>query len=168
MMKNIVWIVTVIVAALVHTTWPDILKLQGVAPDIALLLVVYLAIAEGEERAMFTGVIAGAYQDVASDTVLGQHVLCLVIIGYVAGRVSTRLITEHPAVKAGLVLFAALIHGMLYTFIAYVQNPANSVLYPFLSSVIPGAFYTALITPLAFLVFTWVLQREEVARGGVA
>ena len=63
MMKNFKWVTSIVVAAVLQTTWPELLRLQGVTPDLTLLLVVYFAMTEGEERAMFTGVIGGIYQN---------------------------------------------------------------------------------------------------------
>jgi rod shape-determining protein MreD len=128
-------------------------------PDLCLILVVYFAIADGEERAMFTGVVGGIYQDVASNTVLGHHVLCLVCVGYAVGRIATRLVTEHPAVKAGLVFVAGLTHGALFQSVLYIQNPDNGFIYPLATLTAPAAFYTALLTPFVFFMVNWILRR---------
>jgi len=167
MAKNALWFLAVVLAALIQTTWPDTLKLQEVLPDLSLLLVVYFAIVDGEERAMFTGVLGGIYQDVASSAVLGHHVLCLIVVGYVVGRFSTRLITEHPAVKAGLVLCASVLHGLLFTAILYVQQPDIRAMYTIVTSVIPGAFYTALLTPLVFMILARAFRRHAGFQGGL-
>ncbi len=155
-----------VVAALIQTTWLDVVKFQGVVPDLTLLLVVYFAMADGEERAMFTGLIGGIYQDVAGNYTLGHSVACLVIVGYLVGRVSTRLIIENPAVKAGLVLLAAIVHGVLFTVILYVQKPHISALHTIGTAVVPGAFYTAVITPLVFLVLAWSFHRDDLLKRG--
>lgn len=166
--RHLAWLATVIFFALVQTNWPEALKLQGVVPDLVLIMVVYYAIAEGEERAMFTGLVGGLYQDVAVHTVLGHHVICHVIVGYIAGRVSTRLITEHAAIKAGLVLLASLGQGLLFIFIQYVQQPQRGMLYPLLAVVVPCAFYTAVVAPILFLLLDSVMGRRESIGRGVA
>lgn len=167
MRRNILWFIVVVLAALLQTTWPDSLKIEGVIPDLTLVLVVYFAIAEGEERAMLTGLLGGVYQDVASSSVLGHHVICLVLVGYTVGRFSTRLVTEHPAIKAGLVFCAGIAHGILYTFIAYVQRPDLGLIYTIATSVVPSAFYSALVTPLAYYVLAWLFHRRELMEGGL-
>lgn len=167
MAKHVKWFMIVVVTALFQTTWPEVLRFQEVQPDLCLLLVVYFAIVEGEERAMWTGVIGGIYQDVASTAMLGHHVLCLVIVGYTVGRLSTRLITEHPAVKAGLVFLAGFAHGLLYCAILYVQKPDTGFIYPVMTSVVPAAFYTAVVTPVAFFVLSWFFWREQSPQGGL-
>lgn len=159
MARNIVWFIIVVTAALLQATWPDRLKLQQVLPDLCLILVVYFAIADGEERGMFTGVVGGVYQDVASNAVLGHHVLCLVCVGYAVGRIATRLVTENPAVKVGLVFVAGLMHGILFQSILYIQNPDYGFVYPVATLAAPAAFYTALVTPLVFYLVNWILRR---------
>lgn len=166
MRRNLRWAVASIVAALIQTTWLDVVKFQGVVPDLTLLLVVYFAIADGEERAMFTGLIGGIYQDVAGNYTLGHSVACLVVVGYLVGRVSTRLIIENPAVKAGLVLLASFANGVLFTIILYVQKPHISALYTIGTAVVPGAFYTAVLTPIVFLMLAWSFHRDELLKRG--
>ncbi|MBW7863608.1 MAG: rod shape-determining protein MreD [Candidatus Hydrogenedens sp.] len=162
---NLWWLAGVVFLALVQTNWPDALKFQEVLPDLVLVMVVYFAIAEGEERAMLTGLVGGLYQDVAVNTVMGHHVLCHVLVGFAAGRLATRLVTGHAAVKAGLVLSAALSQGVLFTLIQYVQQPQRGMLYPLVTAVVPSAFYTALVAPLVFVLLDLLMGRRETPGG---
>jgi len=155
MLKNFAWIIAVIIAAILQTTWPDSLKLQGVAPDLTLLLVVYFAFNDGEERAMFSGLMGGIYLDVVGDLALGHHVLSLVLVGYVAGKVSTRFITEHPAVKVASVFISALLFGFVFCLVQEVRTPDFAFFHKLLVEVVPGAFYTSIFTPIIF----GILQR---------
>lgn len=160
-LRGIVWFVAVLAAALLQATWPDMLKLQGVVPDLVLLMVVFFALVEGEERAMYTAVLGGIYQDVATNAVLGHHVFCLVVVAYGIGRMSNRLVTEHPAIKAGLVLMGGIVEGIIYVAILYVQNPGIGAMTMIIASAVPSAFYTAMLTPLAFPVLARLFQRAE-------
>lgn len=146
------WLGGTILMALIQTSWPESLKLQDTAPDLVLVLVVFYAMRDGEEKAMFTGLVGGLYQDIAVDTVLGHHVLCYVCVGYLAGILSLRLVTEHPIVKAGLVFLAGLLHTALFCLIQYLQEPARGILTPWLVMGIPASSYSALLSPLLFIV----------------
>lgn len=148
--QNIYWGILVVLAAIIEATGLVHLRLQGAVPDLILLLVVYYSIASGGERAMMTGLLGGIFQDVAADKGLGHHVLCLVIVGYIGDRISSRLITDHPAVKSALVFAACLIHGLLFTSIEYVQKPETNAIYAYAVDTVPRAFYTALVTPVVF------------------
>ena len=167
MRRNIWWAFIVVATALVETTWLDRINVAGALPNLTLLLVVYFALMEGEERAMATGVLGGLFQDVARNEVLGHNVLCLVVIGYAVGRLATRLITEHPAVKAGTVLSASLAHGLLHLTVFYVQNPGLAAVRHIVSAVVPAAFYTALCTPILFAVLDRTFRRKATLQGGI-
>ncbi len=166
--KWLLWAVIVAAATLLQATWLDNIRFRGVLPDLPVALVVYYALAEGEERAMFTGVLAGMFQDVATDVTLGHHILVLVLIGYTVGRLNKRLVTDHPALKAGLVFVAAVMQGFLATVILYFHEPETHALHMIFALEIPGAFYTAIITPLVFLFLDWATGRLRQRGGGVA
>jgi len=159
--RNLWWFAWAVLFALFQTNWPELLRLEGVLPDLVLVMVVFFAIHEGEERAMFTGVIGGLYQDIAVGSVLGHHVLCYVLVGFLAGRLSTRLVTEHAAVKAGLVFAGALMQGALFTLIQYAQQPVLGLLYPLGAVAVPSAFYTTLVTPVVLMLLDAVWGRSE-------
>jgi rod shape-determining protein MreD len=147
---NFIWAVTVMLTALLEAQWPYVLRVQSVVPQLVLILVIYFAIVDGEERAMLTGLLGGLFQEVATDEALGHRVLCLVILGYTAGSMSRRLITENPAVKASAVFVASVAHGFLYLCIDYLQRPGMSNVASQLAALLPQAFYTALVTPVLF------------------
>ena len=168
MLKNGVWAALVLLAALIEATWLGALRIQGVLPDLILLLVVFFGIQDGEERAMFTGVLGGVFQDVASNSALGHHVLCLVLVGFIVGKIARRLVTTHPAIRAACVLLTGIVHGLSFTLIAYVQNPQIGAVSMMLNSEIPQAFYTAIVTPFVFFAMTRSLSLARVSPSGAA
>lgn len=169
MTHRIAWLTSVVLAALLHTTWPKWLMFQEVRPDTVLLLTIYFALHYGEEWAMYTGLIGGLYQDTVGNQVLGHHVLCLVIVGFAVGRLSNRLITDHPAIKGGVVFLAGMAHGLLFTFVAFIQDPGIGAMYTVATNVVPAAFYTAVLTPIVFMVLGWFFRPRPLSlTGGVA
>lgn len=164
--RTLLWFAVVVAAALLQTNWPNIVKFQQVLPDLTLLLVIFFGITAGRERAMLTGLLGGLYQDVASDTTLGHHVLCNVVIGYLVGRMAQRLITDHPAVKTGMVFLGAVLHGMLFLLIQYAHTPEMQVFRVFVATVLPTAFYTSIITPIVFFILNRLfLHPQEPLQG---
>ncbi len=164
--RNLAWATLVVAAALLESTWLDAIRVMEVVPDLTLLLVVYFAVGNGPERAMFTGVLGGLFQDVARNNVIGHMVLCYVIVGYAAGRIAARLATEHPAVKLSLVFLSSLVVGLLSIMIRYVQDPGIGALDNIVARVVPGAFYTTLFTPLLFFALDKSFRRSEWAFHG--
>ena len=155
MRTNILWAILVVVTVLIEARWPYTLRIQGVVPQLVLVLVVYFGITEGEERAMFTGLLGGIFKDVAADAALGHYVLCLVVVGYLVGTASRRLITDNPAVKAGVVFSATVLYGLVYIALDYIQRADAANVYALLATVFPQAFYTALLTPVLFFVLSY-------------
>jgi rod shape-determining protein MreD len=151
---NLIWAAAVISMALLEAQWPYVLRVQGVVPQLVLILVVFFAIVDGEDRAMFTGLLGGIFQEVATDDALGHRVFCLVVVGYVTGAMARRLITENPAVKASAVFVSSVVHGLLYLAIDYVQRPGVSNTSGQIAALLPQAFYTALLTPLLFMLLS--------------
>ncbi len=147
---HILWILVVFVLTILQISWPEILKIEGIAPNLALIVIIYIAFYYGEERAMIGSVFAGTYLDVASNSTLGFHILCLVVPAFILGKVSARLISLHPAIKASLVFFATIIYGIIFNFISYLQNPYGNYFYMLIVDTVPQAFYTAILTPIIF------------------
>jgi rod shape-determining protein MreD len=67
----------------------DAFAWHGIVPDLALLVVVGVALARGGEFGMVTGFAAGVVLDLAppADHLAGRWALALMVVGYVAGRV---------------------------------------------------------------------------------
>ena len=68
-----------------HLAW------QGVVPNLVLLVVVGAALTHGAEFAIVLGFAAGLLLDLAppADHIAGRWALALIVVGYVAGRMST-------------------------------------------------------------------------------
>ena len=64
---------------------------QGVVPDLVLLVVVGAALVHGSELGLVVGFGAGLLLDLAppADHVAGRWALALMVVGYVAGRLTT-------------------------------------------------------------------------------
>jgi rod shape-determining protein MreD len=84
-------LVAVSVALVVQTTVFPHFAVQGVVPDLVLLVVVAAALAHGSETGLLLGFGAGLLLDLAppADHYAGRWALALLVVGYVAGRLST-------------------------------------------------------------------------------
>jgi rod shape-determining protein MreD len=76
------------VALVLQTSFFSHLAVQGVAPNLVLLVVVAAALAHGSELGLVVGFGAGLLLDLAppADHVAGRWALALMVVGYVAGR----------------------------------------------------------------------------------
>ena len=90
--KNLYWAIAVMAAALVETTWLKAISVMDVTPNLTLLLVIYFAIAEGEEQAMLTGALGGVFGWLTGAVVSG-------IVGLLLGAIVAFVL--HKVFKLG-------------------------------------------------------------------
>jgi rod shape-determining protein MreD len=84
-------LVAVSVALVLQTSFFAHVAVQGVVPDLVLLVVVAAALAHGSELGLVLGFGAGLLLDLAppADHDAGRWALALMVVGYVAGRFAT-------------------------------------------------------------------------------
>ena len=95
----------VVAALLLQTTVLARLPLPGGVPDLLLVLVVAVALAEGPQSGTLTGFAAGLLADLGADHALGRLALVYALVGYLAGLLED----ERPrgALTAPLTVAAA-------------------------------------------------------------
>ncbi len=134
----------------------------GVVPDVALVVVVAIALARGSEFAALVGFCAGLTLDLAppSDHSAGRWALAFVVVGYVAGLV--RRDAAVSALASVLVVAAGSFIGTsLFALSGLVLGePAVSV--PAALQVVPIAVaYDVVLTPFVVPLVLLLLRRLE-------
>ena len=143
----------------------SVISVDGVVPNLALLVVVAAALSRGPEFAALLGFLGGLAIDLAppSDHVAGRWALALVIVGYLAGRVRhdagtsalAAVITVAACSFVGTSVFA--LSGML---LHDSSVPVGEAL-----KVIPVAvLYDVLITPFVLPVLMRMFRRMQPPR----
>lgn len=92
----------VVAAVVLQTAVLSQVAIDGVVPDLALVLVVAAALVRGPEFGAVTGFVAGLAIDLSppADHVAGRWALALVIVGYLAGRLRYDAASPVSAVLA--------------------------------------------------------------------
>lgn len=87
--RTLMLLVLVVVAIILQVSVFPHLAVTGVVPDVVLVLVVAVALAEGPGFAAVFGFVAGLGLDLAppADHAIGRWALAFVIVGYLAGLV---------------------------------------------------------------------------------
>jgi rod shape-determining protein MreD len=88
-LKGATLVLLLLLAAVLQVSFFGFFTLEGVVPNLVLLVVVGVAIARGPEVAALLGFVGGLLLDLAppADHVAGRWALALVLAAYVAGRV---------------------------------------------------------------------------------
>lgn len=90
-----------------QATVASALRVGEVTPDIALVVVVLLALRRGAEFGCVGGFVAGLVQDVAAGGLVGAQALTKAVVGFAVGAAGARLSVHQPLVQVlGLVLLS--------------------------------------------------------------
>ena len=89
--RNLAIIVAVSLALVLQLSVFPHFSVDGVVPDLVLLVVVATALRHGSEVGLATGFAGGLLLDLTppADSVAGRWALALMVVGYVAGRLTT-------------------------------------------------------------------------------
>jgi rod shape-determining protein MreD len=152
--------VLVIVAVTLQLTVFSHFSLDGVAPDLALLVVLGAALVRGPDYAAVVGFAAGLVLDLAppADHTAGRWALSLVIVGYLTGLARP----DGDVSKGGTLLMAAaaaFIGTSVFAFTGMVLgDPGVTVSSAF--QVVPRAvLYDVIVTPVVVPLVVVMLRR---------
>lgn len=135
-------------------------SVDGVVPNLALLVVIAAAFVRGPQYAATLGLVAGLVLDLAppADHVAGRWALALVIAGYLAGRVRTdarRSTVAALATVAGCSFVATSIYALSGAILGDGGLQAGQMLTVIAISVV----WDVLVAPLALPLVSTVLRR---------
>ncbi|MEW6320791.1 MAG: rod shape-determining protein MreD [Acidobacteriota bacterium] len=122
----------VVVAALTLQTTLAGLAFGGpAAPDLVLIVVVYVGLTRGPVTGVLAGSLAGLTQDALSGGVLGIGGLAKTVVGFLAGVLGTQFIMTAPLPRFVAFVGGTLVHALvfmgLYTLLDLRRFPAPYV-----------------------------------------
>ncbi len=124
----------------------------GVVPDVAVVVVVLLALRRGPEAGCVVGFALGLVQDVLAGGPLGLHALSKALVGFGVGTLPRWFLVSRPVVPVGAALLATIADGLLrFGLLQLFHYPVP--LGDLLAGVIlPQAAYNAVVTVVAVTV----------------
>ena len=133
--------------------------IDGVVPDLVLVLVVVVAIVRGPEFAAVLGFGAGLLVDLAppADHVAGRWALALVVVGYLAGRV--RQDARSSTLAAVIVVGAASFVGTsLYALSGVLVGDGTVGVDQTLQVIVTSVLWDLMLAPLLVPLLLWALD----------
>lgn len=134
----------------------DVLRIEGVKPDLPLILVTFVAFKAGSTEGELTGFASGLFQQFFSTALFGMYAFMYTVVGFVVGFVQKKVYAENFLTSMLLVLGATLVKGAALAFLALFFGEAAFEFGRYLKN----AFLLELVynAVLAAPVF-WVLNR---------
>ncbi len=117
MRRHAGYLVKALVLIVIQANLPDIISIRGIAPDLLLIFIVYLAVKEGQLYTLPWGFFIGLSLDLTAGTVIGLSALSKTAAAFTAGfmysenKISMTLGTYRFLL---FVLITAFVHNAIY------------------------------------------------------
>jgi rod shape-determining protein MreD len=143
-------------------------SVDGVVPNLALIVVVVAAISRGSQFASVLGFCAGLLLDLAppADHVAGRWALALVLVGYLAGRVRQDA-RQSPVLAVLLVAAMSFVGTSIYAFSGVVLHDGSLPIDATLRVVMISVLWDVMLAPLLVPVLLRLIDRLGTDREGV-
>ena len=149
-------ILLIIVALLVQSTLFGRMDIFGARPDLAMLVLIFIAGSTEPAESILYGFLIGFIQDVYTPEFLGFNSFTMSLMGFALGIVKETLTVENYSVKTLLTLVACMVHDLLYLSL-YTSFDFSLLVKLFVKNSLPGALYTSIIAFLFVAAYGWVV-----------
>lgn len=158
-------VVVVCVAVVAQAVVFRFVSVDGVVPNLALIVVVAAAIARGSEFAAVLGFWSGLLLDLAppADHIAGRWALSLVVVGYLAGRVRQDA-GKSPLMAVVVVGAASFVGTSLYALSGAVLHDGALPVDATLRVIVISVLWDLMLAPFLVPVLLWLLDRLRPAR----
>lgn len=150
----------VFVLLVCQATWTPRIAIAGIAPDLFVALVFWIAVRRGMHWGVWLGLAVGLLLDVEQPQQLGMNAFALALAGLVIGRGSTQLDKGNPFV-AGALLFAGALAAESARVVWLAASGVGDPPLAWLRYALPGALYTALAIPPLSLALARLFGRKD-------
>jgi rod shape-determining protein MreD len=133
---------------IVQTTLIPLISINGVVPDLLLILLVFYAVKEGQIYGTVLGFIFGFFFDLITGSLLGSSMLSKTLAGFIAGyfyNENKQDLYFKSYVFALIVLLCGIVDAIVYSFFSTIEFSTNILLLFFEQGLMPG-LYSAVVS----------------------
>lgn len=137
------------------------IAIGGVRPDLALIVLVFVALRKGAMVGQVAGFASGIVEDFASVSPLGFHMLLGTVIGFLAGLPSGNLFVDPLAMPILLTVTATIVKGLVSGIVSALFGLEASGFRYFAGRLWIEAGYNALLSPFLFAALNLVRMFKQ-------
>jgi rod shape-determining protein MreD len=142
-MSGIRLVLAVLLTLVAQVALVNRIDLWGIRPDLALLLLVFLAQRRGPVFGTVLGFCIGLLEGLLQPHTLGMQCLAKSVLGFGIGKLSQQLVAESLVLLAVLLGLSVLVHDAIFL-LAYTHLSLPRFFSMYFTIAIPTAIYTAL------------------------
>ncbi len=146
----------IFICFLMQSTLFGVRDLDGITPNLMLILTMSFGLMRGRKEGMLTGFFCGFLVDCLYMSVFGPFMFLYMIIGYMNGFFHKNYMVEDVMLPLIVIIGDEILFNMsIYVFSFMLMNRLDLKGY-FTSIILPETLYTAIITVVLYKIFVFV------------
>ncbi|MEA1939412.1 MAG: rod shape-determining protein MreD [Candidatus Caldatribacteriota bacterium] len=148
------------VTLLIQLTILNSFTLQGLKPDLILIVVIVFALVKGAGEGGIVGFGSGLLQDIFSVGLLGVNAFVKTVVGFLCGILKERIFVEHILFIIPLItlLVSIVENGLIFLVLRAFGMEYSDLILNLKQIIIPEAFYNSILSPFIYLGVKKLLQ----------
>jgi rod shape-determining protein MreD len=142
------------------------IAILGVRPDLALIVLMFVALRRGSMTAQIGGFAAGIVEDLVSASPVGFHMLLRTLIGFLYGIFSGNVFLDPLLMPIVLTIAATIIKGLISGLVSLLFGLQSSGFMYFAGRLWIEAGYNALAAPFLFALLNLLRVFKQAEREG--
>ena len=136
------------------------IKIEGIAPNFMLMLIVSIALIRGSKEGALLGIAAGIINDILFGRYIIFSVVNYALIGYMCGKLHKKFYRENYILPF-FCTFASSLYLSVVTMITFLVQGKSNFLYLLKSIVIPEVIYTTAVSLIIYQVIYVINAKIE-------
>lgn len=163
MRKYIVAALMILICFILQTAVFPAAALNGIAPNLLILLVASYGFMNGEKSGMVIGFLCGLLTDIFSGDVIGFYALLYMFTGYINGMFQRLFYPEDVKLPLCLITASDLGYGFVCYFLLFMLRNRLDFGFYFMNVILPEAVYTLVIAFAVYPLLLFLHNRLEAA-----
>ncbi len=142
------------VAVFIQSTVLNFFQIEGVKPDLVLVMVIFAALLRGYKAGCGWGFVGGLLEDIYTGNFFGLNILNKMFIGCLVGLVEKHFYKESLVVVVTTTWFASVVSSLgqyvLLTYAGFVVSPSLALM----KIILLVSFYNAITVPFLYRWFS--------------
>ena len=157
-----IWAAATVALYVIQSSLLPMLSYHGLSTNLMLLWVVSFAFLKGHRFGLFMGFCAGLLQDLATGTFFGCNILSYMILAFICGKLSDRVVKEDFFLPILASVFAAIWHYFIFFVLMFLLGYRFQLMASMQYTLLPMVFYQlALAYPVHRIAYEVNRRLEE-------
>jgi rod shape-determining protein MreD len=142
------------------------ISLNGIKPDLGLILVFFIGLIYGEIEGILLGLMIGLLMDLFSGGALGPNVVSKTLLGWTSGMLCKTLLNVNSFFTLGSVFCLSLLNGFIGFLFVYLITGGWSFWPSVRWVILPASLYDSLLATVLFLLASQPIETARLRSQG--